>query len=84
MPHTITACRNCGSNELYTTNAHATGPYGPNLLPHLGGWFRNAKFELIACGACGETRFFIDPESLAKLPDSKWTRCDSSSASQFA
>jgi hypothetical protein len=77
MPHTITACPNCGSNDLYMTRANSCGSDGPNLLPGLGGWFSSAQFQVVACADCGLTRYFIEPEALAKLRESsRWNRCD--------
>lgn len=77
MPHTITACPNCGSDELYMSQAASAGSDGPVLLPGLGGWFSHAQFQVVACGDCGLTRYFIDPEVLPQLRESrKWNRCE--------
>lgn len=76
MPDTITPCPNCGGNELYTTQVHSAGGYGPQLLPGLGGFFWSAYFDLVACGGCGLIRFFASADAKEKLAaSSKWTRC---------
>jgi predicted nucleic-acid-binding Zn-ribbon protein len=68
-------CRNCGSRALYLTQVSAGGGYAPNYLPQLGTLFAAAKFNVIVCKNCGETRLFAPPEALDKLENStKWER----------
>ena len=69
-------CPNCGGSNLYQSQevSAGTGDF-LNFLPGLGRFFSGAKFHLIACKDCGLTRFFAEPEALAKLAQSKkWTQ----------
>ena len=68
-------CRNCGSSELYATEVSAGGGYAPDYLPGLGTFWRSAKFTVVACRNCGETRFFAPVEAIFKLDEGKkWQR----------
>ncbi|MGB0388653.1 MAG: hypothetical protein ACPGWR_27850 [Ardenticatenaceae bacterium] len=71
-----TECPECKSKELYRSQEVAAGgAYGPNLLPHLGGYFSPAKFIVVVCESCGLTRFFASQEARRKLSESsKWRR----------
>lgn len=72
---TDVSCPECGAKPLYRTTTHANGGHGPSLLPGLGGFFRFAQFEVIACAACGLTRFYADAAARAKLPRAhQWER----------
>ena len=76
----ISPCPNCGGHNLYRSEeVRSGGPYGPNRLPGLGGFFKSAKFELVVCRDCGLTRFFANREATEKLADSKkWRHIDRS------
>jgi len=69
-------CPECGSTHLYRSPmVNSAGGYGPQLLPGLGGLFRQAKFRLVVCSECGLTRFFVVGEALDKLTQSnRWER----------
>jgi predicted nucleic-acid-binding Zn-ribbon protein len=71
------SCPNCQSRNLYKTNKPVAsgGGYGPNLLPGLGRWFREGRFDLLVCRDCGLTQFFVHEEDRGDLDDSKkWER----------
>ena len=73
------SCLSCNGVNLYESvrgvTAAASGLYGPNLLPGLGGFFSSADFEVIVCGDCGFTHLHASPAALEKLPRSnKWRR----------
>ena len=60
---------------LYHNTVKSAGPYGPVLLPGLGGFLNFAQFKVVVCGDCGLTRFYAEPDALAKLPGAKkWSR----------
>lgn len=68
-------CRNCGSRELYATEVSAGGGYAPDHLPGLGTFWRSARFTVVVCKNCGETRFFAAAEATSKLDEGKkWRR----------
>ena len=68
-------CPECGGATLYHKTVKSAGPYGPALLPGLGGFCRFAKFKVVVCGDCGLTRFFTESRALAKLPQvHQWRR----------
>ncbi len=68
-------CPECDGQTLHTTTTSSGGPYGPFLLPSLGGFLHPAKFRVVVCHDCGLTRFYAEPEALKKLPEvSKWQR----------
>lgn len=73
-------CPNCDGKSLYqSSEVCATGPYGPNLLPGLGGIFKSAKFHAIVCRDCGLMRLFASREAMEKLAESrKWKQVDGS------
>jgi predicted nucleic-acid-binding Zn-ribbon protein len=78
MPNLLSSCPCCEGNELYTHTIDSDGYLGPNLLPGLGGLWRNPKFNIVVCQECGHTQFFVDPQSLDKLPNTKgWRRISS-------
>ena len=70
----IAPCPGCGSTQLYASPPVSSGGgRAPNFLPHLGGIFRSARFEIVVCRDCGLTRFFASEEARTKLPSStKW------------
>ena len=78
MPETTglpETCPHCNSTSLYEAKAAARGAYGPNLLPGLSGFLRNATFRVVVCSQCGATQFFADEKSRAKLAQSSnWRR----------
>ncbi len=66
-------CPECGSENLRRTAIASGGPYGPSLLPGLGGFFQTPQFQVVLCGDCGLTRFYADSNALAKLSRSgRW------------
>ncbi len=68
-------CPECGGATLYHNTVKSAGPYGPALLPGLGGFLNFAQFKVIVCGDCGLTRFYAEPDALAKLPKARaWKR----------
>ena len=69
----VAPCPNCAGPRIYTPAkaVKAAGLYGPELLPGLGGFVRDAQFQVVVCGDCGLTRFFADADSTAKLPNAK-------------
>ncbi len=68
-------CRHCGSKSLYAAEVSAGGGYAPNYLPGLGTFWGAAKFTVVVCKECGETRFFAPAEALDKLEEGrKWQR----------
>ena len=73
MPDLPKKCINCDGQSLYTTMAASSGPYGPVLLPGLGGWLRTVKFHVVLCEGCGHVSFFADDEARANVHSkSKW------------
>jgi predicted nucleic-acid-binding Zn-ribbon protein len=72
----VAPCPNCGSKNLFKSNAvSAGGGHAPNYLPGLGGFISAEKFHLVLCGNCGLTRFFARQEALRKVADAKkWQR----------
>lgn len=72
----MSPCPTCGSSNLYKSKSvSAGGGYAPDYLPGLGGLFSASKFHLVLCKGCGLTRFFAEPEAIAKVSNSsKWTR----------
>jgi predicted nucleic-acid-binding Zn-ribbon protein len=72
---TDVSCPECGAKSLYRTTTNANGGHGPSLLPGLGGFFRFAQFEVVACAACGLTRFYAEQPARTKLPTARqWVR----------
>ena len=70
-----TTCPECGGGTYVHASTRAGGGYGPYFLPGLGGFLRMASFKVVVCGDCGLTRFYAEPDALAKLPDAKkWSR----------
>jgi hypothetical protein len=68
-------CPECAGGNLHETFTNSGGAYGPNLLPRLGGWLITAKLRVLLCADCGLTRFYAEPDALAKLPNAKdWKR----------
>ncbi|MEN9574472.1 MAG: hypothetical protein RL514_2327 [Verrucomicrobiota bacterium] len=68
-------CPECGAASLYRTTTPSGGGHGPILLPQLGSFWQAAGFEVVACVACGFTRFFADAKARAKLPKAdRWAR----------
>ncbi|HET8625940.1 MAG TPA: zinc ribbon domain-containing protein [Thermomicrobiales bacterium] len=63
----IKACPECGGTDFYVEEVAATGAYGPNLLPGIGGFFDKAEFTLYVCGTCGYTRFFVRERFLPQV-----------------
>ncbi len=46
----------CDEDVIYTTQVSASGGYGPDLLPDVGGFLGlSKKFDLYICGNCGYT-----------------------------
>jgi DNA-directed RNA polymerase subunit RPC12/RpoP len=74
MDAAVGPCPNCGGRTLYRgPETSSGGGHGPRFLPGLGGFFREAKFNLVVCRDCGLTRFFVSPEARAKLKESsRW------------
>lgn len=69
------SCPECGGATYGHNSARAGGGYGPYFLPGLGGFLRMASFEVVVCGDCGLTRFYAEPDAIAKLPHAKqWER----------
>ena len=69
------SCPECGGLTYCHTSTKAGGGYGPYFLPGLGGFLRMANFKIIVCGDCGLTRFYAEPDAVAKLPRAKqWER----------
>ena len=68
-------CPECDGATLFTTTTSSGGPYGPFLLPSLGGFLNSAKFRVVVCQDCGLTRFYAQPEALKKISEaSQWQR----------
>ena len=68
-------CPECGGATYCYTSANAGGGHGPYFLPGLGGFLRMARFKIVVCGDCGLTRFYAEPDAVAKLPRAKqWER----------
>lgn len=73
MPHLPEKCLNCGGQSLFTTMTASAGPYGPVLLPRLGGWLRGAKFHIVLCEDCGHVSYFADDAARENVrSSSKW------------
>ena len=67
-------CPECGGST-YCHTSYKAGAYGPYFLPGLGGFLRMASFKIVVCGDCGLTRFYTEPDAVAKLPRSRqWSR----------
>ncbi len=68
-------CPECSGSNLFCTETNSGGGYGPILLPGLGRFLRMAKFRVVVCADCGLTRFYAEPNALAKLPAANaWRR----------
>ena len=68
-------CPECGGPTLFHNTVKSAGPYGPALLPGLGGFLNFAKVKIVVCSNCGLTRFYAEPGALAKLPKTRaWRR----------
>lgn len=61
------SCPECGGIEIYTKAVGATGGYGPDLLPGVGGFFSKKQFELYICAKCGHTQFFVPEKWLQDI-----------------
>ena len=59
-------CPECGTQEIYVTQANARGE-AINLLPHIGGFFSSVKFDVYICGHCGYYRLFLPQEYLGDV-----------------
>lgn len=72
----VSPCPNCGSKNLYRSQAvSAGGGHAPNYLPGLGGFFRSERFHLVLCKDCGLTRFFARREATEKVSElTTWER----------
>ncbi len=73
---TIASCPNCGGRNLYQSDPVGSGGgHAPNYLPGLGEWYKAARFRIVLCQDCGQTRFFASREAAVKASESKrWTR----------
>ena len=70
-------CPNCQSTELYKNRIASTGMYGPQLLPGLGSFWSNPKFDIVLCANCGRCEFFADEDACEKVNEaltSGWKR----------
>jgi len=63
----VAPCPNCGSKNLFKSDAVSAGVF----LPQLGGTFGTEKFHVVLCGNCGLTRFFARQEALRRVADAK-------------
>lgn len=66
------SCPECGANKVYRYDGEVQ-MYGgaAELLPGLGGMMSASKAFPVVCGECGYLRFFVTPESLAKMKRAK-------------
>jgi predicted nucleic-acid-binding Zn-ribbon protein len=72
MMDKLSPCPNCGGRALYRSDeVSAGGGHAPNYLPDLGTFWASGRFTLVICKDCGLTRFFAQPQALAKLSESK-------------
>ena len=55
-----TSCTHCSSHELYARRVSAKEGSGPSFLAGLGASFHDADFDVVVCGKCGLTQFFLD------------------------
>ncbi len=68
-------CPECGGATYVHTSTSAGGVHGPYFLPGLGGFLSMARFKVVVCGDCGLTRFYAEPNAVAKLPRARrWAR----------
>lgn len=75
MRHLPDHCPNCESREQFTRRVESSAPYGPNLLPGLGGFLKFPKFDVVLCSDCGHCAFFADEEACQKVSSiSGWRR----------
>lgn len=59
-------CQNCGSNEHFSKDINAgTGAWSPSILPI--GFTRDARYQIVVCGSCGLTRWFVPKEFLGDV-----------------
>lgn len=65
-------CTECKSSEIYVAETISGGGHGPHLLPGTS-WFvaKMAKFNVFVCGNCGFVKFFVKPQDLEKVKNSK-------------
>jgi predicted nucleic-acid-binding Zn-ribbon protein len=69
------SCLECGGATYFHMSAYAGGGHGPYFLPGLGGFLRMARFKIVVCGDCWLTRFYAEPDAVARLSRSKqWSR----------
>ncbi len=69
-------CPECGSRKIYTKKVSASGGYGPDLLPGVGGLFKGKKFQLYICSDCGFVQFYLPDEYRQDL-DNKFEKLNS-------
>ena len=65
MP-SITHCTNCQSEDLYETEVSGGGTAG-SLLPL--GALHGPRYEIVICGGCGHTSWFVSNEHLHLVTD---------------
>lgn len=71
----VTACPHCGGNEIYYRGVSAkTMPEaGLDLLPGIGKWGQDGKFDFYACGSCGHLQIFV-ADDMVHFISEKWQR----------
>jgi hypothetical protein len=72
---TVTFCPHCRGTDIYHRQVDASGSYGPDLLPDIGGWLDNGHFDLYVCGSCGHAQFFVESDRLEQVRK-KWEKVE--------
>ena len=67
------ACTNCSANEFYTAEINGGGGLSPDLLPV--GFFHGSRYQIVVCGDCGHTRWFV-PKEFLRLVKDKFAKLD--------
>jgi len=70
MKHTR-RCSECGSTDIRTTTVWSGGGHSPDLLPGAHPWLLSGRIEIYICAVCGYFQYFVPPEYLAKVRESK-------------
>jgi len=62
----ITHCKNCHSEDLYEAEVNGGGAAG-SMLPL--GALHGPRYEIVICGVCGHTDWFVSKEHLHLVKD---------------